>query len=73
MASDDTSGGGVDPDKLRRVEERLQAEEESVRETAVSSLESFRLWMNAQGAQFVDYYHQFGPALFDSVRRLLGL
>jgi hypothetical protein len=65
------------PDELEQLVEHLQAEEIQSEHATLSSIESLQLWISTHPAlrqmNVFENLHQFGPALLEVVKRLLGI
>lgn len=67
----------LDDADLARLVEHLEGEEKEAQEATLSSLESFETWIATHPAlrqmAVFENLAQFGPALIQVLRRLLGL
>jgi hypothetical protein len=64
-------------DELNQLVEHLQAEEVHAEDARLSSIESLQAWISSHPAlrqmHVFEHMHQFGPALLEVVKRLLGI
>jgi hypothetical protein len=67
----------VPDDELNQLVEHLQAEEVHAEDARLSSVESLQAWISEHPAlrqmHVFEHMHQFGPALLEVVKRLLGI
>jgi hypothetical protein len=70
-------GQELGQDELDQLVGQLQAEEVQSDDARLSSMESLQMWISSHPAlrqmHVFEHMHQFGPALLEVVKRLLGI